>query len=565
MPLTRSLLIDHRRQALVAAAAVTGVLTGAAVAAFDKVTDSLLLVHLFRLPLWAQAAAPVVGLALAALFLRTLGRGASPSTADEYVADFHDPDRRLLLRHVPGRILASIATLGLGGAMGFEGPAIFLGASIGSKIQHQFSSFFRREDAKALLVAGAAGGVAAIFRTPATGVLFALEVPYQDDVARRGLIPGLVAGATGYLTFAAIVGTAPLLHFASPRGPRSIELRELIGALVLGVLAGLGARAFAGLMRRAKGVSTGTPLVARILLAGSGLAALAVASHHVFGTALTLGPGYRTLDWLADPQRGLWLIGGLFLARALATGLTVGGGGAGGMFIPLVIQGSILGRFVAGAYDGLHLSPAGLPEASSGFFPILGIAAFLGAGYRTPLAAVMFVAESTGKAEFVVPALLAAAMSQLMMGSASVSATQHGRRAGRLDRRVRLPITTVLDTEVRTVPPDATLSEFVWVHALGNRRRSVSVVDGATYLGVCWLDDVTALPRETWEQRHVRDVMREDLPCGYPSWTIREAVAAMESADIDHLAVVDAQRSFIGEVAAAEILRLDEILEDTGG
>lgn len=559
-----ALLLDRRRQALVAAAAITGVLTGLAVAAFDQVTDRLLLGHLLRAPLAIQVLGPAVGLALAALSLRYLGRGASPATADEYVSDFHDPDRRLLLRQVPGRIVASIATLGFGGAMGFEGPAIYLGASIGSKVQHRFSRLFSRDDAKALLVAGAAGGVAAIFRAPATGVLFALEVPYQDDMARRGLIPGLVAGATGYLTFAALIGTGPLLAFSGHSSGRDVALRELMGALVLGVLAGLGARGFAFVMRRAKHLGTDWPVITRLALAGAGLATLAIVSQQLFGETLTLGPGYRTFEWMSDPSRGLWLLAALFAFRFLATSLTVGGGGAGGMFIPLVIQGSILGRFVAGAYDGLHLSPVNSPEAASSFFPILGIAAFLGAGYRTPLAAVMFVAESTGKAEFVVPALIAAAMSQLLMGNSSVSSVQQGQRAGHLERRIRLPLTTVLNTEVRTVPPDATLSEFVWMHAIGNRQRSVPVVDGVTYRGMCHLEDVTAIAREEWEERTVADVVRSDLPVGLTDWTLREALAAMEGADVDRLAVVDPQGTFIGEVTAAEIMKLSEILEDTG-
>lgn len=561
----QNLLVDRRRQALVAAAAVTGVFTGVAVAAFQWITEDLTLHRLFAAPLAVQVIAPAIGLAVAALSLRFLGRSSSPATADEYVADFHSPDRHLLLRHVPGRIIASIATLGSGGAMGFEGPAIYLGAGIGSKVQQKLSRWFRREDAKALLVAGAAGGVAAIFRAPATGVLFALEVPYQDDISRRGLIPGLVAGATSYLTFATLIGTEPLL--ALPRqGPhRAIALHELAGALALGLLAGLGARAFAKLMTYAKHVAAESRPVVRVLVAGGCLGALAFASHHLFGEALTIGPGYRTIAWMAEPDRGLWLLAGLFLLRLAATGLTVGGGGAGGMFIPLVIQGSILGRFVAGSFDGLGLNPPGTSEAASSFFPILGIAAFLGAGYRTPLAAVMFVAETTGKAEFVVPALIAAALSQLLMGGDSVSTVQHGRRAGHLERRIRLPIATALSTDVRTVPSDATLSEFVWIHAIGNRQRSVPVVDGGAYLGMCHLEDVTKRDREGWETTVVGDVLRADDPVGDMSWTLRDALTAMEAADVDRLAVVDSDGYFVGEVVAAEIMRLSEILEDTAG
>ena len=69
--------------------------------------------------------------------------------------------------------------------MGYEGPSTYLGAAAGSTLQRRFSRHFSRDDAKVLLVAGAAAGVSAIFKAPATGLVFALEVPYQEDFARR--------------------------------------------------------------------------------------------------------------------------------------------------------------------------------------------------------------------------------------------------------------------------------------------------------------------------------------------------------------------------------------------
>ena len=99
--------------------------------------------------------------------------------------------------------------------------------------------------------------------------------------------------------------------------------------------------------------------------------------------------------------------------RCVATAATVSGGGAGGLFIPLVVAGALLGQ----AFETVAGGAAGL-------FPLIGVAAFLGAGYRVPLAAVMFVAEATGRPGFIVPALLAAVAGELVMGRASVTAYQ---------------------------------------------------------------------------------------------------------------------------------------------
>ena len=89
-----------------------------------------------------------------------------------------------------------------------------------------------------MLVAGAAAGVAAIFKAPATGAVFAIEVPYQDDLARRMLLPALIGSATSYLSFVAINGTTPIFPV---RGTPPFSFVDLVGAVVLGLLAGFGA------------------------------------------------------------------------------------------------------------------------------------------------------------------------------------------------------------------------------------------------------------------------------------------------------------------------------------
>jgi CIC family chloride channel protein len=89
----------------------------------------------------------------------------------------------------------------------------------------------------------------------------------------------------------------------------------------------------------------------------------------------------------------------------------VAGGGVGGLFIPLVVAGALTGSIIGGVVDGGDLT----------LFIVVGVAAFLGAGYRVPLAAVMFVAETTGRPSFIVPGLLAAVAAELMMSASSVT------------------------------------------------------------------------------------------------------------------------------------------------
>ena len=110
--------------------------------------------------------------------------------------------------------------------------------------------------------------------------------------------------------------------------------------------------------------------------------------------------------WVADPGRSAWVILALLVLRGLATSATVAGGGVGGLFIPLVVAGALTGALVGGIVNPDDLD----------LFIVIGVAAFLGAGYRVPLAAVMFVAETTGRPSFVVPGLIAAVAAELLMG-----------------------------------------------------------------------------------------------------------------------------------------------------
>ena len=537
------------------AAVVLGVLVGLVVGAFEQVVIEIMLEGLFHLPLWQQSLAPLLGLSAAALLLHVVGgRGTTPATSDEYIRAFHERSPRLPLRQLPAKLLAGAATIGFGGALGMEGPSIYAGASLAHNLQGLLHRFLRREEIQMLLTAGAAAGVAAIFRAPATGVIFALEVPYRDDVTRRALLPSLVASAVSFLVFVVVLGdTSPV--FGGLGGDiRTLAIVDLMGGALVGITAGLGGRGFATLVRWAKALARRLGHVPRILGAGGVLCGLAFATNALYGSPLSLGPGVRSTEWVLEVPRAVWLIVGLFGLRMVATLATVAAGGTGGMFIPLAVQGVLMGTVV-----GVLLGQTG-----TGLYPTLGLAAFLGAGYRAPIAAVMFVAESSQGSAFVVPALVAAAAAQLVAGRSSVSSHQAAERLGHLERRFMLPITSVLRTDVMTAPPDATISELMTMHVLGRREREVAVVDGHRYVGMCGLDQIGDLAREEWESITVADMVATDLPAAQPSWTLRDAVAAMDQADVEMLAVVTADGTFVGLVLEDDILKLDEILEETG-
>ena len=392
-------------------AAITGAITGLFVRFFEFLVTELVFDWILQGPLWLGAVAPGIGLVLSAILLHTLGDGASSATADEYLRAFHDPEYPLRPRAFVGRMAAAITTLGSGGAMGLEGPSMYGGSALGAMIQRRLPAAFRGADHRTLLVAGAAAGVAAIFKAPATGAIFALEVPFRDQMARRMLLPALVASASGYLVFVALSDTRPIFSFDSEE-VASFQYRDLAGAILIGVCCAIGARAFSRLIRHAKAFTL-RPIALRVVLASITMVVLFVISRLLTGESLTIGTGYEVIRWLAE-EHPLWLLIAVLVLRCLATATTLAGGGVGGLFVPLVVGGALVGRAVGDVVNPLDPT----------LYVLLGIAAFLGAGYRVPLAAVMFVAETTGQPGFIVPALFAAVAAELVMGNQSITTFQ---------------------------------------------------------------------------------------------------------------------------------------------
>ena len=552
---------EARNPRLLAASAATGVIVALLVAAFETLALHIVLERVLEQHLAVLALAPVVGIVASKLVLRVVGGGTSGSTSDEYVRAFHERQPSIPIRYLPAKLLAGIATIGSGGAVGLEGPSIYAGSSTGLFVHERLGRFFRRDEARILLTAGAAAGVAAVFKTPATGVIFAIEAPYRDDVTPQALLPSLIASAASYVTFVFLVGSTPVVPFLGEGGIGNggssvldVEIGDLLGALILGIAAGLGGRGFAWLVRRAKHATHTISWPRRAAAAAAVMAGLTLLADASFDEVLSLGPGIRAMEWVVQ-QDALELIALLFGIRVAATLAAVVGDGVGGLFIPLATLGVIVGQFVGVALDA----------ETTGLYATLGLAAFLGAGYRAPIAAVMFVAESTGAAAFVVPALVAAAVSQVVGGPSSVVDYQRSMRMGHLEQRFTLPLSSILTTDVLTVPPDATVSEFVYMHVLGRRERVVPVVSGSAYLGMAQLSQLSTVSRDEWETTSVESMMTTDLPAGSPSWTVRDAVVAMEGADIEVLAVTDSSGNFIGVVTEDDIVRLGEILDETEG
>lgn len=410
-PLSEDRHREKRIHRILIAGACIGIITGFLVFVVASIAENIFEYLTTHNTIWVVSTLPFIGLILSWLSMKYIGDNATPDTSDIYIQHFHGAGFVLTFRRFFARIIGTICTLGFGGALGFEGISMYMGTFIGDHVQKDSQKMLEGFDRRVFFVCGAAAGVSAIFKAPATGAVFALEVPYQDDFARSMLLPTLVSSATSYLTYIAFKGITPILQLV---GTPTFSYRDIVGALVLGLFAGLCAKLFSVGLRFAKRYSREISPLVRISFAGIIMAGIVLIGHELTGNSNVIGPPYDLFSWILVPHRAIGILVVLLVMRMLGAITTVGGGGVGGIFIPLVICGAILGSIAGGFFPGNDTS----------MFVVVGIAAFLGAGYRVPLAGVTFIAEATGRPGYIVPGLLAAVLADVVMGSSSVTKYQ---------------------------------------------------------------------------------------------------------------------------------------------
>ncbi len=368
---------------------------------------------------WAMVPGLLLGCALTGLIMQYLTPDPDEHSTEEIIRSYHEHQGDVNMRPFLPKLLAAITTVGFGGSAALEGPSIYGGGAIGSWLWKRLRSAGRMRldarDRRIMLICGAAAGMSAVFRAPLTGIVFSLEMPYKDDLAHEALLPSLIASVVSFMTLSSFLGSAPLFNFAAEP---SFTSRDLLWCALLGVLIGLIGMAFAITFRRARTfcVNWRAPHWIKLSIGGVLTALCGMTFVHFYNGALVpLGPNYEAVGLILEhPHSSLELI--LFgILKLAATLFTLGAGGVSAMFVPLFLTGGSFG--VAFAQSVAH-SPA------LALYAAVGMASFISAGYKTPLAAVVFVAEATGGHAFIIPSLIGAAVAYAVSGDASASGDQ---------------------------------------------------------------------------------------------------------------------------------------------
>jgi CIC family chloride channel protein len=357
--------------------------------------------------------------ALGALLAGVIGYFAAPETlgggSDAFINAFHQHKGEIRRRVAPIKLLTSVLTLGAGGSGGREGPTMQIGAALGSLVGRAMRLTTRER--RILLVAGTAGGMAAIFRTPLGAALLAVEALYRDDFEADALIPAILASVTSYSIFVTVFPDTGHLFEHAPNYP--FEPRHLPLYILMAVLLSLAALLFIMALHRVhkQFEAVRLPTWCKPALGGLLLGALAVSWILIVNPKLSLayhgvgilGSGYGAAQgaitgaaWIRPGWRGVEILAALALVKIVATSLTIGSGGSAGDFGPSLAIGGLLG----GAF-GRAAQILVDPTIDPGAFALVGMGTFYGGLAHVPVSSAVMVCEMAGSYDLLVPLMLA--------------------------------------------------------------------------------------------------------------------------------------------------------------
>jgi chloride channel protein, CIC family len=322
------------------------------------------------------------------------------------------------------KIIASAATLGTGGSGGREGPIAQIGAGFGSFLAGALH--LRPAERRVLMAAGMGAGIAAIFRAPLAGSLFAAEVLYRSaEFEPEVIMPAALASVVSYSTFGWIFGWTPLFTIPPVSFSNPAELIVyLLLALWAAFLAMLYTRSFYAIQRLFR--KSPLPRVTRPAVGAFLTGVLALGLFYGLGrhevVLGVLGFGYSSLQWALDPDgtQTITLLLAIALGKLVATGLTISSGGSAGVFGPSMVIGGCGGGALGLLFQ--RVLPSAAPSQTA--CVLVGMAGFFAAAAKTPISTLVMVTEITGGYPLLLPALWVCVLAFMLSDTQSIYSSQ---------------------------------------------------------------------------------------------------------------------------------------------
>lgn len=412
------------RNFLVIAALIVGVLAGLAAALLKTIThhiEAFLQTSLqWQYKYYLYLLFPTIGIFLAVLYTRKfIRKGKFETGLTPLLYTISKKSSKVEPHNIYSQIITAALTVGFGGSTGLEAPIVTSGASIGSSVGRFLGLSYR--EVTLLLACGAAAGIAGAFNSPIAGIVFAIEI-LLPEFTIPAFVPLLLASATAAVV-ARFFFNEQLFYLVT----EGWETSALFYYVILACLIGL----FSIYFGKANGVIKSffyklNHPYKRVIIGGLMLGAL------VFLFPTLYGEGYITIKTLLNGDTTSLINNSIFssynkfpyaiivftiitiFAKSIATLVTLGAGGNGGIFAPSLIIGGLIGFVLA-----FTINTLGITHVSTANFIVAGMAASLGSIIHAPLTGIFLIAEITGGYMLMVPLMVTTAIAYLINRSAN--------------------------------------------------------------------------------------------------------------------------------------------------
>jgi chloride channel protein, CIC family len=509
---------------------------------------------------------PLLGILLTVFFIKYFLNDGLKKGSAEIVYTILKKSSLIRSREMYGHLVTSACTVGFGGSLGLESPMVSTGSAIGSNYARVYGLSYK--DRTVLLACGAAAGIAAAFNSPIAGVLFAIEV-LLTEVSAAAFIPLIISAACGALLSKVILSEGVTLAFSLQQ---PFNYNNVPYYILLGIFCGLTSicyrKIFHGIElkfeaiknRWIKAVVGGVLLFVIIsffpplfgegyqsvrLLEGKNPAALTEGS--ILGGAFT------------SESALLIFIGMLIFFKMIAAAVTLGSGGNGGSFAPSLVVGSYLGFLFSRLINLMGF--ANLPISN---FTLVAMAGILSGVFYAPLTAIFLIAEITGGYDLMIPLMIVASLSLLVVHLFEPLSMEAKKLSNMLHSTVetrdklllsRLDLSELVETNFSIVPQDGKLSDLVKIIS-GSSRNIFPVVDKDLKLfGLIHLDKIRNIMFDSskYEVVSVKDLMTKPVAIVELDENLHEVLSKFEQTNQWNLPVVEGGR-YLGFLSKSSIL-----------
>ncbi len=499
---------------------------------------------------WFVAFVPVVGGLLYGPLIHVFAREARGHGVPEVMLAVAERGGRIRPQVAVVKSLASALCIGSGGSVGREGPIVQIGSALGST----FGQIVRLSESRLriLVACGAAGGISATFNAPIAGTFFGLEMILRDFEAESFgvvVLSSFVADIIGRAAF----GSSPFLRLPAFHIQSGWEYPLY---LVLGLLAALVGVAFIRILygtedaadRIWRGPEWLRPAVGGLLL---GLLLLAVPELY--------GVGYPPLEHAIRGGYAVWFLLLLLGGKLVATSLTIGIGGSGGVFAPSLFMGAMVGTAFGVAVP--HIVPG--TTALPGAYGLVGMGAVFAAAARAPITGVIIIFELTGDYRIILPLMSAVAIAtgvSSLLSRDTIYTLKLRRRgvellAGRGANLMRsLHVRDAMQAVPESVDPEMPLLEVISLLGESGSEGMPLIDEDGVYRGTVSATEVEQAMRDNALDATAADLARETTPLR-ANQTLERALSALVRARSGLPVVDDREGQVVGWITQFDLLR----------